>query len=232
MEDGEIVERLLKGIDAGDFVEGDRLLPERRLAETMEISRARLRRALDHLKEEGRLFRHQGQGTFVAPPPALEVAGHETISRQVTPQNVMEVRMEVEPALAALAADRATRSELASLDRLMRATLSVNDPEAYEAADAVFHYRIAELAHNPLFLSIYQSIRAVRRHARWADERRLTHSQSRMSQLGRQHEALTQAVMDRDPREAARLMEEHLVTVSNAMLRERGERFVISAPQR
>ena len=85
MEDGEIVERLLKGIDAGDFVEGDRLLPERRLAETMEISRARLRRALDHLKEEGRLFRHQGQeGLAMIQCLFLPLEGEKHLPKWVT----------------------------------------------------------------------------------------------------------------------------------------------------
>lgn len=228
MSDDDILQLLLSGIDDGRFVKDDRLLPERRLAETMGISRARLRRALDRLTAEGRLFRHQGQGTFISPPPALEVAGHEAISRQVTPQNVMEVRIEVEPALAALAAQRASRPELESLERLMQATLSIDDPAAYEAADEVFHYRIAELAHNPLFLSIYQSVRAVRRRARWTDARRLTHSPRRIVLLGRQHESLTRAIASRDSAEAAHLMEEHLMTVSNAMLRNRAARSMVS----
>ncbi|GGM09173.1 FadR/GntR family transcriptional regulator [Pseudooceanicola nanhaiensis] len=227
MSDDDILTLLLGGIDDGRFVSGDRLLPERRLAEAMGISRARLRRTLDRLTEEGRLFRHQGQGTFISPPPALEVAGHEALARQVTPQNVMEVRIEVEPALAALAAERASRAELESLKRLMQATLGVEDMAAYEAADEVFHYRIAELAHNPLFLSIYQSVRAVRRHARWTDARRHTHSLRRITLLGRQHEALTVAIAGRDAAEAAHLMEDHLITVSNAMLRNRGARSVI-----
>lgn len=227
MSDEDILTLLLEGIDEGRFVTGDRLLPERRLAETMGISRARLRRALDRLTAEGRLFRHQGQGTFIAPPPALEVAGHEALARQVTPQNVMEVRIEVEPALAALAAERASRAELDSLDRLMRATLGVEDIAAYEAADEVFHYRIAELAHNPLFLSIYQAVRAVRRHAQWTDARRISHSPRRIGLLGRQHEALTRAIIGRDAVEAAQLMENHLMTVSNALLRDRGTRSVI-----
>jgi len=227
MADDDILKLLRTGIEDGRFTRDDRMLPERQLAEILGISRTRLRRALDTLTTEGRLFRHQGQGTFVAPPPALEIAGHEAISRQVTPQNVMEVRIEVEPALAALAAERASAAELESLERLMRATLGVEDPAAYEAADEVFHYRIAELAHNPLFLSIYQSVRAVRRHARWTDARRRTHSPQRIGLLGRQHETLTRAIVERNGTEAALLMEDHLMTVSNAMLRNRGTRTVI-----
>ena len=208
------------GLDDESLVDNGRVLPERKLAELLDVGRGRLRRALDVLTAEGRIFRHHGQGTFTFPPPAV-IEPLESLSRQVTPHNIMEVRLEVEPALAGLAATRATTAEIGALARLMQATLDAEEPGAYEVADDVFHFRIAELAHNPLFLRLYQSIRAVRRHARWAVERRRSHSPERIEQLGRQHEALMNAISSRDARRAARLMEEHLVTVSNVMLRER-----------
>ena len=45
----------------------DRLPTERELAERFGISRMTVRRALDRLELEGRVYRVQGAGTFVAP---------------------------------------------------------------------------------------------------------------------------------------------------------------------
>lgn len=220
-DDEAILDALRLGLSLGDdsLLANGKVLPERQLAERFGLGRARLRRLLDVLEAEGAIFRRQGQGTFAAPPPAA--GGLETLARQVTPHNLMEVRMEIEPALAALAAQRATPDELAVLERLMHATLASQDPRAYEKADDIFHFKIAELAHNPLFLTIHQSIRSVRRHAQWTERRRETLSPERLAQLGAQHEALFEQIAARRSAEAAAEMERHLLSVSNVMLRQR-----------
>lgn len=59
----------LKGaIEGGELRPGDRLPPERELAQRYGCSLITVRRALDELSREGRLRRHQGRGTFVLPP--------------------------------------------------------------------------------------------------------------------------------------------------------------------
>ena len=214
-----ILDALRRGLGDDSLLANGKVLPERQLAERFGLGRARLRRLLDVLEAEGAIFRRQGQGTFAAPPPAA--GGLGTLARQVTPHNLMEVRMEIEPALAALAAQRATADELAVLERLMRATLAPEDLRAYETADDIFHFKIAELAHNPLFLTIHQSIRSVRRHAQWTARRRETLSAERLADLGAQHVALFDRIAARHSDDAAAEMERHLLSVSSAMLRQR-----------
>ncbi len=58
---------LRSGLDAGTWRVGDRLPPERRLAEDYSCSLITVRRALDELVREGRLERARGRGTFVRP---------------------------------------------------------------------------------------------------------------------------------------------------------------------
>lgn len=217
MTEDKTFRELDKGLLDGRFLDGNRVLPERQLAEALGIGRTKLRGMLEALKADGRLFVHHGQGTFVSPPPAVEIGNYSALSRQVSPQNLMEVRLNVEPALAALAAERATPKELKALRRQMEETLRIVDTKAYENADDVFHYRIAELAHNPMFMTIFKSIREVRRHARWTNERLRSHSLSRIEQLAVQHQEIVEAISNRDPERAAELMEQHLKTVVDAM---------------
>lgn len=219
LTDEALLGRLRAGLSDESLLSNGRVLPERRLAEELGLGRARLRRLLDVLEAEGTIFRRQGQGTFAAPPPAGASIG--MLVRQVTPHNLMEVRLEIEPALAALAAQRANGEELVVLERLMRATLSPDDARTYEASDDIFHFKIAELAHNPLILAIHQTIRSVRRHVQWSDRRREALSPERILLLGKQHKVLFEHIAARRPAEAAAEMERHLVTVSNAMLRQR-----------
>ncbi len=55
-------------ITSGEWQEGDRLPPERRLCREFDVSRSTLRQALDELEERGLISRHQGRGTFVTRP--------------------------------------------------------------------------------------------------------------------------------------------------------------------
>ena len=59
---------LKAAIDAGEWLPGDRLPPERELAARYGCSLITIRRALDELSRERRLTRARGRGTFVSAP--------------------------------------------------------------------------------------------------------------------------------------------------------------------
>lgn len=79
-----IEEWLEAAIGAGRFVPGDRLLPERELAEKLRVSRMTLRQALDALERRGLVARRVGRdgGTFID-EPKLELAGLSALSDQL-----------------------------------------------------------------------------------------------------------------------------------------------------
>src|SRR5215211_1970565 len=58
---------LRSALDSGELKVGERLPPERELAQMYGCSLITIRRALDELSREGRVQRHQGRGTFVLP---------------------------------------------------------------------------------------------------------------------------------------------------------------------
>lgn len=56
-------------IRAGEYATHDQLPSEAELGELSGVSRITVRRALGTLENEGRIYRRQGIGSFVAPPP-------------------------------------------------------------------------------------------------------------------------------------------------------------------
>lgn len=62
----QLYHRLVEKITSGDLKAGDRLPPERELAEGLKVSRITARQAIDALVEKGLVYREQGRGTFVA----------------------------------------------------------------------------------------------------------------------------------------------------------------------
>jgi len=61
----QISESLIRDIQAGRLVEGERLPPERSMAESLGTSVGTLRKSLQHLEEKGFLNRIQGSGNYV-----------------------------------------------------------------------------------------------------------------------------------------------------------------------
>lgn len=109
--------------------EGDtRLPPERELAEQLGVPRRRLRLALDELQQRGKIFRRHGQGTFVAPPPHPDRGRHRMLAGKIALGQLMDVRLQIEPRLAELAAINGTEAEFAQLAILMRKTREAKTP--------------------------------------------------------------------------------------------------------
>jgi GntR family transcriptional regulator, uxu operon transcriptional repressor len=94
-------------------------LPERYLAEELGVGRSSLRIALSELERRGRIRRHVGQGTFVTHDPGAEVVTTLRISPPPSPADVFELRLMIEPQIAATAAMRATAPEIRRLHQLV-----------------------------------------------------------------------------------------------------------------
>lgn len=196
---------------------GGRLPPERKLAEMLGIPRRRLRLALDELQRNGAVFRRHGQGTFVSPPPHPEGGRHRLLAGRLTLDQLMDVRRQIEPRLAELAANRITPDEAAQLNHLLQKTRSALTAGEYDLADEVFHYRIAELADNALFLEIYDLIRQLRREAGWRERRAETNVPGMIQMLGEQHQQIFDAIAATDPAAAGNAVRAHLAFVASAI---------------
>ena len=66
------------------------------------VGRREVRRALDVLEEEGRIWRKQGKGTFIGPAAPVEPLALQGLVQQTNLLEVMEARLQLEPGLARL----------------------------------------------------------------------------------------------------------------------------------
>jgi DNA-binding FadR family transcriptional regulator len=194
-----------------------RLPPERELAQTLGVSRRQLRVALDALEARGIVFRRHGQGTFAGPPPLPDAGRHRTLAAIVPPDQIMDVRLQIEPHLARLAAQRITPDEAAQLQALMLNSCNAENAEAYDLADEIFHYRIAVLAGNALFMEIYQLIRQLRREKGWRDRRAVTNVPHVLRELAQQHRAIYEAIAAANPEAAGVAVRAHMDYVAHAI---------------
>src|SRR5689334_15518524 len=98
----------LRALLQSDSLDADGKLPtERMLSEILGVSRRSIRRALEVLEAEGRIWRRQGSGTFAGKRPDGWSNHVDSIIADTDLMEIMEVRLRVEPQLAQLAAIRA-----------------------------------------------------------------------------------------------------------------------------
>jgi DNA-binding FadR family transcriptional regulator len=217
------LKHLRAAIASGDIAESGRVMPERVLAADLKVSRRAVRRALDVLEDEGVLTRRQGHGTFIAGNGAVGSGAPmlDPLARLHAlnnPIDVIEVRLTLEPALARLAAMRASQCDIDRLIRIAEETGAAASPQEYERADAAFHRRVAEAARNPVFLTLFEAIMTVVEQATWRQGRETGHCINNQAIYAQCHRDIAQAIAARNGELAQERMRSHLGRVHQQLL--------------
>jgi len=207
---GAISAYLQRAIETGAYSEGDRLPPERQLAETFKAARSTVRRALDKLEKDGLVSRRLGSGTFVGASIAAGRRPADLVD-ELSPLQLIEARLAVEPFTSRLAVLHATRRTLDEMESVLaHAEASMDDKDAFSKWDGEFHLLIAQASANPLLLSVYRQINHVRLHAQWDAMKEKILTREVIATYSRQHRAILNAIHVRDAQLAQTLMGEHL----------------------
>ncbi|HSD52191.1 MAG TPA: FadR/GntR family transcriptional regulator [Candidatus Methylomirabilis sp.] len=206
----EIVEQVQDLITSGRLRTGDRLPPERDLAQTFHVSRSSVREAIRALESLGLVEVRAGEGTFLAEPPT-DPGGVPLTGRRRKAwddqHKLFEVRRVIEPDLAALAARRATAGHIEQ----MRVALEELKGEIQQGrtgiqADTRFHMLLAAATGNAILLQIMRSLLGRLRKSRESS----LQGRGRPAQSLEQHQAILQAIEARDPKLAEQQMLEHI----------------------
>lgn len=158
----QIADQIRSSIMTAVFTPGERLPPERELAQLFGVSRPTLRESLNILAAAGLVETHQGGGTIVkslleisAGNPLAELIKHE----RERALDVIEVRKSIEACTAYYAAERALPEDLRKLEKIvveMAKNVTRNEPSL--ELDAHFHITVAQSTHNVVWLHLMQSI--------------------------------------------------------------------------
>ena len=148
----EVFSQIRELIKDGRFKARDQLPSERELAETFKVSRTSVREALRALESQGMIVSRTGMGNFVVDMPVESLVGplaRMLIDEKKALADVFEMRKLIEPHIAALAAERATRNDVAQLKRIVAKQIeAVSRGTTGVEADAEFHFTIGRATRN------------------------------------------------------------------------------------
>lgn len=191
----ELRDRILTGqLPAGT------VLPQARLAEEIGVSTTPLREAVRRLAAEGFVLLEAHRDARVT-----QVTSDEA-------RHLYEVRASVDPLAASLAAQRRSEDDIHRIKQAEARLLPLTgnpEPEAL-GAHREFHRSIYRASGNPILIDVLERL--------WdkADRYRMVGLQHRVDsaedtlRVAQEHHDIAQAIVDRDPDAASRLMGAHI----------------------
>jgi len=212
----QIARQIADAVQQEQFKVGERLPPERALAEELNVSRASVREALSALEILGIVESRSGNGTFVRRLPTewtyLGTIFEEFVAREESPHEVIEARRILEPAVAQLAAERASAEQLAQIEgALAQLTQAVATGANRTEADCAFHLAIAQAAGNSVLVPQVQLLVAAMQSPLWSSLNQRTPKDHVLTgQFLADHQRIYQAIADRNPTAAAAAMQQHI----------------------
>lgn len=224
----QIVLQLCDLIRQGRLQPGDRLTAERELAEKLGVSRSSLREALRTMEIAGLVESRHGGGTYVRDAFSWDAFSPLALVLQTSGDSVgelWEIRLIVEPEIAARAAIRATPEDIDALGALLqREEAALGLVEVSLRVDRDFHTALASASHNAVAVRVVELIGSLllegRSHFVASPERQL-------NALHR-HQEILAAVRARTPAIARSAMLRHLQEVEAHIL----AAFVEESPER
>jgi GntR family transcriptional repressor for pyruvate dehydrogenase complex len=200
-------------ITSGRLLPGDKLPPERELANSMEVSRSSVREAIMKLECLGFVEQRQGDGTFVRSATAGPMTDmmQELIKEDDFIFDLMEIRAVLETWGAAAAAERAAEEDIAALQTCLEdmRRARCESPISYEL-NVRLHFLISTASRNRFLMHMMNCISDWIKqvtHKVYAD---LYDDREIYEALIGQHTAIVEAVARRNPEAAYQAMADHL----------------------
>lgn len=191
-----------------------RLPSERSLAETLGVTRNRLRGALRRMARQGEIWRHVGKGTFLGRRPLDAAPANGKGMVLTSPREVIDARLIFEPMLARLAAFSATGADHREMQLCLDKMADAHGWPAWAAWDGRLHRAVAKASGNALLLAMFDTLQLYRNRDVF---RALDRPFRGVDMASKDHAAVVRAIRERDPGRAEAAMRKHVLSLRNAM---------------
>ena len=207
----QITRHLIEAIQIGEYLVGEKLPPERELAENMNVSRTTLREAFIALEMMRYVDIRIGSGIYVLPEAAREVENSPKLQHYPGPSDQLEMRRLIEGHLAYKAALNAEETDIIKLQELLDLMDQHKKNDAkFEKFDQQFHLAIAISSRNvlgPNLVNWLWNLREAEMFFSWFSK---TRSENYRQRTVRDHEKILKGISMRMPDVAMTAMQHHI----------------------
>lgn len=164
----QVYMQLKSQLMGGVWKAGEKLPSENELCQTFGVSRVTVRAAIQQLEILGLVETRHGGGNFVkdfstinamdAFHPLIQISENQDII------TVLEYRKIIEKGTIGLVVPKITPKDIEYLEEtysMMQALADSNQSDKQASADHLFHYRLAQIAKNPIIIKVYEIINVI-----------------------------------------------------------------------
>lgn len=212
----DLAQKIIELAPESDAAGEARLPSERTLAEMFSVSRTSVREAIIALEVQGLVEVRVGSGIYLLQPQApSHPLHHFKTPSGPGPIETLRARALIEAEVAATAARERRDTDLDQLlDALSQMRSQLADKNAYDAADRLFHLRIAEATGNRVLQHMVQAMwDNARDDPRWDKIEQHFHSEAMRAASLEDHQNIFTAIAARDANQARLAMHQHLERV-------------------
>lgn len=198
---------------AGLLKPGDKLLPERELAQRLGVSRPTLREVMRAMALLGVIEIRAGQAAVVT-VPSVQVLGDFfgmlLAMRPSVHEHILEARIAIECQAVRLACVHAQRADIEALDAAIeRIRDTAADDAAGAEADFEFHTRLVMASHNAVLLLLHEEIATLLRRSHQERRREAIEEPELLDSLPAAHRQLVDTILAREPDAAENAVRQH-----------------------
>jgi GntR family transcriptional regulator, hexuronate regulon transcriptional repressor len=202
----QVARSIAASIAEGRYVPGDRLPSERGLADSFGVSRPTIRDAMIALEFQGLVEARQGSGVYVTTRGKPE---EDVTEAEVSALELTEARRLFEGEACALAA-AVSDEHIAGLERIARELSNLAATEDGERLEYDFHLAIAHATRNAAIVAAVEEIWTLRRQFPDCSGQLRRVRLADPKSFAEDHHRIVAALRDRDPKEARRVIHDHL----------------------
>jgi len=214
---------IVAAVKEGRWKVGDRLPPERSIAEQLGVSRTVVREALSSLHMVDLIEPRVGDGNYVSGSIQAESDIDDALEAIAESESLVEIwiiRKKLEIIIARLALRKARDEDIGELERCFKAieqAVDDVDPDGYISTNSDFHRALARAAKNPFLLRSVQPLIEITGHQLSSEVSKPT-VRAHKGHLVDMHRRIVDAIKRRDEEHIVEIMTDHFRSSEDVFL--------------
>ena len=215
-----VIDHFKQKIIDGELRPGEKLPPEREIAEHLNVSRNSVREAIRIMDMTGVISSQQGSGNYITCEFQKSLAETMTMMvamDQIDYKQISQIRQALERLALSLAVVHATEKQIKEMEQLVKKLDQSSDDEKNVALDKKIHFTLAQASGNVLVLDFLEACSGVIDMFIKDVRGEILRTEDRKDQLNQCHKKLVEALKEKDEAKGLEALNEHFAMIDQIL---------------